>query len=93
MNRIACRRLVWSCELPLLFQERQAGLGILRDLIASGKGVDCTGAGFTGKVVEGHDLPALELLTKKSTMPGKGPRILVLAPTRELAGQIVTALE
>jgi len=51
------------------------------DLIATAQ----TGTGKTAAFV----LPALELLTKKSTLPGKGPRILVLAPTRELAGQVM----
>lgn len=57
------------------------------------------------KVLEGHDLrasaqtgtgktaafllPALQLLTQPSSK-GKGPRILILAPTRELAQQIAT---
>ena len=44
-----------------------------------------TGTGKTAAFV----LPALERLTVKSTLPGKGPRVLVLAPTRELAGQVM----
>ena len=55
-------------------------------------------------VLEGHDvlasadtgtgktaafmLPALHLLSTPSDRPGKGPRVLVLTPTRELASQV-----
>ena len=55
-------------------------------------------------VLEGHDvlasadtgtgktaafmLPALHLLATPSDRPGKGPRVLVLTPTRELASQV-----
>ncbi len=53
------------------------------DLIATAQ----TGTGKTAAFV----LPALERLLTKSTIPGKGPRILVLAPTRELAGQVMDA--
>jgi superfamily II DNA/RNA helicase len=54
-----------------------------RDLIATAQ----TGTGKTAAFV----LPALERLTKPSALPGKGPRILVLTPTRELAGQVMDA--
>jgi len=53
------------------------------DLIATAQ----TGTGKTAAFV----LPALERLLVKSAIPGKGPRILVLAPTRELAGQVMDA--
>ena len=53
------------------------------DLIATAQ----TGTGKTAAFV----LPALERLTVPSTVPGKGPRILVLTPTRELAGQVMDA--
>lgn len=57
-------------------------------LILSGHDVIATAQTGTGKTAA-FVLPALELLTVKSTRPGKGPRILVLAPTRELAGQVM----
>ena len=53
------------------------------DLIATAQ----TGTGKTAAFV----LPALERLATPSTLPGKGPRILVLTPTRELAGQVMDA--
>jgi superfamily II DNA/RNA helicase len=45
-----------------------------------------TGTGKTAAFL----LPALHRLTTPSTGPGKGPRLLVLVPTRELAMQITT---
>jgi len=51
-----------------------------RDLMASAQ----TGTGKTAAFV----LPALERLLSPSTLRGKGPRVLVLTPTRELAIQI-----
>jgi superfamily II DNA/RNA helicase len=54
-----------------------------RDVFASAD----TGTGKTAAFM----LPALEKLTKPSELPGKGPRILVLTPTRELATQITNA--
>ncbi len=53
------------------------------DLIATAQ----TGTGKTAAFV----LPALERLTVPSKVPGKGPRILVLTPTRELASQVMDA--
>ena len=53
------------------------------DLIATAQ----TGTGKTAAFV----LPALQRLTSPSAIPGKGPRILVLTPTRELAGQVMDA--
>ena len=46
-----------------------------------------TGTGKTAAFM----LPALERLSVASTKPGKGPRVLVLTPTRELAAQITNA--
>ena len=43
-----------------------------------------TGTGKTAAFI----LPALNLLTVPSTLPGKGPRVLILVPTRELAMQV-----
>ncbi|QNM95432.1 DEAD/DEAH box helicase [Chitinimonas koreensis] len=56
-----------------------------RDVMASA----ATGTGKTAAFM----LPALNFLTEKSEKPGRGPRILVLSPTRELAAQIKTATE
>jgi len=53
------------------------------DLVATAQ----TGTGKTAAFV----LPALQRLATPSTIPGKGPRILVLTPTRELAGQVMDA--
>ena len=46
-----------------------------------------TGTGKTAAFM----LPALQKLTVASELPGKGPRVLVLTPTRELATQILNA--
>ncbi len=51
-----------------------------RDLMASAN----TGTGKTAAFV----LPALQRLMTPSQKPGKGPRVLVLTPTRELAMQV-----
>ena len=48
-----------------------------------------TGTGKTAAFL----LPALNRLTTPSTLPGKGPRVLILAPTRELAMQISVQAE
>ena len=53
------------------------------DLMASSQ----TGSGKTAAFI----LPALNRLATPSTMPGKGPRVLVLTPTRELAQQVCDA--
>ena len=55
-----------------------------RDLIGSAQ----TGTGKTASFV----LPALERLLVPSPARGKGPRVLVLTPTRELAIQVVDAI-
>ena len=68
--------------VPTPIQEQAIPLVLAgHDVIATAQ----TGTGKTAAFV----LPALERLTIKSTLPGKGPRILVLAPTRELAGQVM----
>ena len=58
-----------------------------RDLIASAQ----TGTGKTAAFV----LPALQRLAVPSTAAGrsKGPRVLVLTPTRELANQVTAAVQ
>jgi superfamily II DNA/RNA helicase len=53
------------------------------DLMASSQ----TGSGKTAAFI----LPALQRLSKPSPLPGKGPRVLVLTPTRELAQQVCDA--
>ena len=53
------------------------------DLLVSSQ----TGSGKTAAFV----LPGLERLRTTSTRPGKGPRMLVLTPTRELAMQVQKA--
>lgn len=53
------------------------------DLMASAQ----TGTGKTAAFT----LPALNRLATPSTLPGKGPRVLVLTPTRELAQQVCDA--
>jgi superfamily II DNA/RNA helicase len=54
------------------------------DLIASAQ----TGTGKTAAFV----LPALQRISTPSTLKGKGPRVLVLTPTRELASQVSDAV-
>ncbi|HGG9982583.1 TPA: DEAD/DEAH box helicase [Neisseria meningitidis] len=51
-----------------------------RDIMASAQ----TGSGKTAAFL----LPTLQRLTKRGEKPGKGPRALVLTPTRELAAQV-----
>lgn len=51
-----------------------------RDIMASAQ----TGSGKTAAFL----LPTLQRLTKRNEKPGKGPRALVLTPTRELAAQV-----
>ena len=43
-----------------------------------------TGSGKTAAFL----LPSLQKIVKRSEKPGKGPRVLVLTPTRELAAQV-----
>ena len=54
------------------------------DLMATAK----TGTGKTAAFV----LPALQRLGSPSPKPGRGPRVLVLTPTRELATQVTDAV-
>src|SRR5689334_799592 len=56
-----------------------------RDLMVSAP----TGTGKTAAFV----LPALQKLAVASTKSGRGPRVLVLTPTRELALQVTTAVD
>ena len=56
-----------------------------RDLMVSAP----TGTGKTAVFV----LPALQRLAQPSAKPGRGPRVLVLTPTRELALQVTSAVE
>ncbi|HIG27383.1 MAG TPA: DEAD/DEAH box helicase, partial [Verrucomicrobiales bacterium] len=56
-----------------------------KDLIASAQ----TGTGKTAAFV----LPTLERLTEPSTRKGKGPRVLILTPTRELSLQVNKYIE
>lgn len=55
-----------------------------KDLIASAQ----TGTGKTAAFV----LPALQRLTAPAPKAGRGPRVLVLTPTRELANQVLDAV-
>ncbi|WP_127478146.1 DEAD/DEAH box helicase [Sulfurivermis fontis] len=55
-----------------------------RDLMASAQ----TGTGKTAAFV----LPALQRLLQPSAVHGRGPRVLVLTPTRELAQQVTGAI-
>jgi len=55
-----------------------------RDLMASAQ----TGTGKTAAFV----LPALQRLAAPPTSSGRGPRVLVLTPTRELANQVTDAV-
>ncbi len=51
-----------------------------KDIMASAQ----TGSGKTAAFL----LPSLQRITQRSDKPGKGPRVLVLTPTRELAAQV-----
>ena len=51
-----------------------------KDIMASAQ----TGSGKTAAFL----LPSLQKIVKRSEKPGKGPRVLVLTPTRELAAQV-----
>jgi superfamily II DNA/RNA helicase len=55
------------------------------DVMASAQ----TGTGKTAAFM----LPALQKLSQPSTRPGRGPRVLVLTPTRELAMQVTQAAQ
>jgi superfamily II DNA/RNA helicase len=69
---------------PTPIQEKAIPLVMAgNDLIATAQ----TGTGKTAAFV----LPALERLTAAPKLQGKGPRVLVLTPTRELAAQVMDA--
>ncbi|KAB2937529.1 MAG: ATP-dependent RNA helicase RhlE [Rhodocyclaceae bacterium] len=55
------------------------------DLLVSSQ----TGSGKTAAFM----LPCLHRLTEPSKLPGRGPRVLVLVPTRELAQQVTKAAD
>jgi superfamily II DNA/RNA helicase len=70
---------------PTPIQEQAIPLALAgHDLIATAQ----TGTGKTAAFV----LPALQLLSKPPRNNSKGPRILVLTPTRELANQVTDAV-
>lgn len=72
-------------ETPTPIQEKAIPLALQgRDLVATAQ----TGTGKTAAFV----LPSLQRLAVRSEMRGIGPRILVLTPTRELAGQVTDAV-
>ncbi|MDQ8035837.1 MAG: DEAD/DEAH box helicase [Pedobacter sp.] len=56
-----------------------------KDLIVSAQ----TGTGKTAAFM----LPALSMLAEEPRKPGRGPRVLVLTPTRELAQQVTSAAQ
>jgi superfamily II DNA/RNA helicase len=69
---------------PTPIQEQAIPLALAgKDLIASAQ----TGTGKTAAFI----LPALQRLNARATGKGRGPRILVLTPTRELATQVSDA--
>ena len=73
---------------PTPIQEQAIPLALAgKDLIATAQ----TGTGKTAAFV----MPALQLLSQPSKAAGKskGPRVLVLTPTRELANQITEAVK
>jgi superfamily II DNA/RNA helicase len=59
-------------------------------LILNGKDILASADTGTGKTAA-FMLPALQMLSEPSNVKSKGPRVLVLTPTRELAGQISKA--
>lgn len=69
----------YTSPTPVQMQSIPAALAG-HDLLVSAQ----TGSGKTAAFL----LPALEKLQARSDKPGKGPRVLVLTPTRELAQQI-----
>ncbi len=71
---------------PSAVQQKAIPVAMLgRDVIASAQ----TGTGKTAAFV----LPALQRLTQASSKKGRGPRVLVLTPTRELATQVAEAVK
>lgn len=71
---------------PTPIQEQSIPLALAgHDLIGSAQ----TGTGKTASFV----LPALQKLSVPAVTKGRGPRILVLTPTRELANQVTDAVK
>lgn len=71
---------------PTPIQEQSIPLALAgHDLIGTAQ----TGTGKTASFV----LPALQRLTLPAKTKGRGPRILVLTPTRELASQVTDAVK
>ena len=71
---------------PTPIQEKSIPLALAgHDLIGSAQ----TGTGKTASFV----LPALQRLSVPAVSKGRGPRILVLTPTRELANQVTDAVK
>lgn len=72
-------------EHPTPIQKQTIPLALeSRDLLATAQ----TGTGKTAAFV----LPSLQRLSNRSNQKGRGPRILVLTPTRELAKQVTDAV-
>lgn len=68
-------------EMPTPIQAQAVPAALeYKDIMASAQ----TGSGKTAAFL----LPTLQHLTRRSEKPGKGPRALVLTPTRELAAQV-----
>ncbi|MEE8434090.1 MAG: DEAD/DEAH box helicase, partial [bacterium] len=66
---------------PTVIQAKSIPVGLRgRDVMASAQ----TGTGKTAAFV----LPALQRLLTPPAREGRGPRVLILTPTRELAGQV-----
>jgi superfamily II DNA/RNA helicase len=70
---------------PTPIQEQSIPMAMAgHDLIATAQ----TGTGKTAAFV----LPALQRLSTPATLTGRGPRMLILTPTRELANQITDSI-
>jgi len=80
-------KAVTACgyETPTPIQEQAIPAALAgQDLI----GIAQTGTGKTA----GFVLPALQLIASPAKLAGRGPRVLVLTPTRELANQVSDAV-
>lgn len=60
-------------------------------IIMSGQHLTATAETGTGKTL-GYLLPIIEMLMKPSNKEGRGPRALILTPTRELADQVTMVI-
>ena len=69
----------YDSPTPIQAQSIPAALAD-KDIMASAQ----TGSGKTAAFL----LPSLQKIVKRSEKPGKGPRVLVLTPTRDLAAQV-----